>query len=95
MRKILIVPIDKVNDFFEMAKNNNITEIIEGVPKYLKDIYTNDQLPIIHTEDEPTPQLTEVELLKEENTELKKTVSQMSADFQGLTDLLVQQGVIQ
>lgn len=37
---------------------------------------------------------TETELLKAKNAELQKTAAQMSADFQALTDILVQQGVI-
>ncbi|MFJ8268538.1 hypothetical protein [Peribacillus asahii] len=80
MRKILIIPVDTVNEYQKMATENEIGEIVEGIPTGLSHLYNDDDLPIIHTEESEQPkEPTEIEILKQENTLLK-------AQNQALTD---------
>lgn len=66
MRKILIVPSGTIEQYKNLADENNIAEIVEGIPPSLTDQYTDNNLPIIHEElPPPPPEPTETELLAE------------------------------
>lgn len=65
MRKILIVPSGTIEQYKNLADQNNIAEIVEGIPPSLADQYTDNDLPVIHEEHLPTPEPSETELLVE------------------------------
>lgn len=78
MRKILIVPVGKVDNFLTMAKENNIQEIIEGIPPSLCNLYNEEELPIIHEEEFQLSELSGIERLQRENETLQMSVMELS-----------------
>ncbi|MFC3883746.1 hypothetical protein ACFOU2_09635 [Bacillus songklensis] len=56
MRKILIVPSGKIEEFQQMAEENAVPEIAEGIPPRLFGLYKEEDLPVIHTEEPEPPQ---------------------------------------
>jgi len=90
MRKILIVPVGKIDEFQQMALENDVPEIVEGIPKGLAHLYTDDDLPVIHTEEPEPPQSpSEIELLKQKNEQLKQELAQVNADLVALSEMIL------
>ena len=102
MRKILIVPVGKIDEFQQMALENDVPEIVEGIPKGLAHLYNEEDLPVIHTEEPEPPQPpSKTELLRQENAflflELARATERAEAAEKANADLtleLVKKGVL-
>lgn len=102
MRKILIIPPDgKVEDFLQMANDNGVAEIAQGIPSALSHLYADADLPVVYTEEIQVSEPAPLEILQADNQALQDRLAQAervnsdnSQTSQDLLEALIEAGVI-